>query len=109
MSVKVLATLTPQVILHRIIKIASGEVPIEQRTCWNQVGLYLQKHPETKGTILLYQIEGDANHVAHAVLVDQHNQTLVDTLRGGSRLNANAVYRRADGQEYVLLQSAHWQ
>lgn len=98
---------TPRLVLQRIRDIVGGTIPLSPQTCWNKVGLFLQRNPTTRGYILFYQIEGDADHVAHCVLVDRYDRTLADTLRGVRKDN-NSVYVRTDGQEYVLLQTVHW-
>lgn len=106
----VLADLGKDIVLKRIKAIAKGELDPVSKTCWNYVGLYLKKYPETKGRILLYTLPGPGPHtVAHAMLVDSDDKVLMDSL-GGTRKDGDKEYVRKDhpDEAYVLFAEQKW-
>lgn len=78
------ASLTVSVIKARILDRASGKRVPEgnQKTCWNQVGDYLRRNPNTRGTVYLYGTtveKGEQEYVGHALLTDDNGSILVNT------------------------------
>ena len=111
MSIKkmVLADVTVSVITQRIRDIASSKHDPISKTCWNYVGMYLRKHEDTVGTILMYTCPGPGPHtVSHAMLVDKGGKSLCDSL-SGERSHNDATYQRKGFDEaYVLLAKVPW-
>lgn len=105
----VLADVGKDIVIKRIKDIAKGKETPVSKTCWNYVGLYLKKHPKTKGKILLYTSPGPGPHtVAHAILVDTNGKTLMDSV-GGTRSEDDKEYTRKGFDEpYILLDTVNW-
>lgn len=102
---------TPAQIAQRVLDIRDGKhEPISKRTCWNQVGLYLRKHPETKGEILLYGVDDgtpvEKQYVNHVVLVSATGDILVDA-GGGTVSTDQKTYTNKAGDDHLDLITKH--
>lgn len=105
----ILADVGKETVIQRIKDIVSGKIKPTSKTCWNYVALYLKKHPEVKGKILLYTTPGPGPHtVAHAVLTDPKGETLMDSLHGERVDNDKGYKRDGHDQLYVLLDTVTW-
>lgn len=106
-----IVALTPtfEDVFSRIVRVSQGEPisKLSERTCWNQVGLYLRDNPGFRGEVLLYGMD-EWNYVHHAVLVDHLGKVAKDSYQGGKMIDGGKRYLRKDGQEYILLKRFKW-
>lgn len=91
-------------VLHKMAGVIQGKgLLANQGSCYSRVAHFLKNHPDTREAceILIFSA-GDSPYVSHAVLVNEHQVTMIDSLCHRGRVvwhNGLPRYERNDLEE----------